>query len=378
MEPNPTKEIHKHVCHACQRTFQSKQSLFAHLKHCQKYAEAKAQKNANGFPSGRQPHCGPPGGEPNQASSQGWTEAPMEIFKAYLADGGGSSAADPSTSLESSRRILVQRAKQQAIDAFYPSEGTVTPAMRGEAHRAIEIELSKDPLEAFPSTEILERAISIRDRIYAPYFQQEREERERQQVRTRECFEQALREQRRAEQAKLRKTVWLELARSKIVAGCARRGLSTANKLSLESLVELRMEDMLDGHESEEKADETIDFLLHQQFQIIDEKNAARSTAKRRQLTDQLVDAAIALAPIGLTVATPYLNRGFKWMEKQLKQATDRGSEASPPEHPEQKEPDNESQNTCKTQGEPNSPLDADPPSADLLQDHGASGPKNS
>ena len=249
--------------------------------------------------------------------------------------------------------------------------------MRGEARRAIEIGLSKDPLEEFPWTEILERAIAIRDSIYAPYFQQEREEPERQQGQTRDRLDQALREQRLAEQARLRKTVWLELARSRIAVGCEKRGVSGATKLSMELLVEQRMDILLEGHESEQKADETIEFLLHQQFQIIDEKNAARSTAKRRQLTDQLVDAAIALAPIGLTVATPYLNRGFKWMEEQLKQATDRGSEASPPEHPEQKEPDNESQNTCKTQGEPNSPLDADPPSADSLQDHGSSGPKN-
>jgi len=367
------------VCHACQRTFKSKQRLFAHLKHCKQYAENKAQNKANGFPSGPQQDRGPQGVEPNQASSQARAEDPMDLFKSFLAGYGQSSGVDPSTSPKSRRRPFLQEAKQQAIDAFCSSEGTVTPAMRGEARRAIEIELSKDPLEEFPWTEILERATAIRDSIYASHFQQEREAHERQQGQTRDRLEQALREQRLAEQNKWRKTLWLELARSRIAAGCERRGLSAGVKVNLELLVEQRMDVILTGQESEQEAEEIIEFILTQQFQIVDEQNGgARLAGKRRHLAGQLTDAAIALAPLGIAFATPLIQKGFNWMEDKLKHPTSPAADASSQDPPKEDAETGPPQHTVSKQAECKSHSSVRPSTAASGQDQAPSGSKTS
>ena len=373
MKSNSTKTHAQHLCYACHRTFPRKQSLFGHLKHCQKHADAKALKNATGFSFSRQPHRGAPGSKPNQVSNQGWTEDLMAGFMSHRADAERASAAEPSTSLHSRRRHLVQRAKQQAIDAFYSSQGTVTLAMRGEARRAIEHELGKAPLEEFPWPEILEWALSIRDRIYEPYFQQARETQAREQAQKREAVERALREQQEAEQAQSRKTIWLELARSQLAAGCARRGISSVDKLRLEGFVELRMTDLLNGHESEQQADETINFLLQQQFKIFDEQQAARKAAKNQQLADQIVDGMIALAPLGLTLAAPLLDKGKAWLDGLLQGGSETRSQTSAPVPSEQHKSDTESPDTCRERKNTSSNSDKHSFVSDPKQDQGVS-----
>ncbi len=358
-----------HVCYACQRTFKSKQSLFGHLKHCKKHAEAKAQNKAQGYSFGQQ-HPGPPGATPNQASNHRQTESPMDWFKTFLENCSQSSGADPLPSPEERRRLRLQEAKRQTIDSYFSPNGTVTPAMRGKARKALESELGPEPLEKFPWTEILERAIAVREAVFEPYFQREREEHDRIDAQKRECLEQAIRDQRLAEQKKSRKALWLELVRPKIAAGCERRGLPAGARISVALLIEQQMEVTLTGEESEPEAQGSIQFILDQHFQIIDEQNAARLAGKRRQLAGELVDAAVALAPLGLALATPYLKKGVTWVEEKLKQSSTPTPEAPSQDTPTPNEDTGQSQPPLNTQAETDSPSSIASSTTDSDHDH--------
>jgi hypothetical protein len=345
------------VCHACQRTFKSKQSLFAHLKHCKQYAETKAQNKANVFPAGRQQHRGPQGTEPNQPSNHARAEDPMDLFKTFMANCGGSSASEPSTSPESCRRLLLQQAKQQTIDSYVSSKGTVSPAMRGEARRAIEIELSNDPLEEFPWTEILERAIAVRDKIYAPYFQQEHEAHEQQVIQERERLEQLILEQRTAEQRELWKTFQLELARLRVTAECERRGIVGRRKWSVELAIEQRLQGVLTGTESEHEAVEHIHLIIDQHFEAYDALGSARGQRKRQELFDQLGDLAIGLTPIAISWATPAIHKGINFVVEKCGLGNPPTPDAASPEGSSSDEPSGPSPHPSESQADTKSSL---------------------
>ena len=77
-------------------------------------------------------------------------------------------------------KSLLQRARMQVVDCFYRvGPGNVTPDMRSAAKAAITDELQKWPLETLPWEEIVMRAEATRDRIWAPYWTRQKEERTR-------------------------------------------------------------------------------------------------------------------------------------------------------------------------------------------------------
>ncbi len=339
------------ICQFCHRSFKNRQGFVAHSKSCSKYQKAKAQQKAPNSSIGKELQRDGLGTDSSKrAAQQPHADDPMAAFKALLGESGHSSIGDRSASVASRRRLLLQRAKQQAIDAYIASEGNVTPVMRGEAHKAIEIELSQYPLEEFSSSEILERTMAIRDKVYAPYFRQEREERERQAMQDRERLEQIIRERRTAEKHECRKTLWMELARHKIVAGCQRRGLPTGAKLSLELVIEQRVQMTLAGTESEQEAEEVIEFVINQHFQVLDEQKSARVAQKRQQLIDQVGDVAIGLTPLAMGLAKPFLQKGMAWVAGKVGVSTPPSPNVASQEHSTQNEHTGQSQSPSNDQ----------------------------
>lgn len=317
-----------HTCQACQRQFNNQQSLYAHYKHCKKYKEAKAKKKAPGSSSGQPDLRGPPGADS------------MDPLKNLYAQFGLTPPQDStaSPSPQARRRTLLQQVKCQVIDWYVTSEGRVNSTMRGEAWKVIDVELSKEPLEEFSWTEIHERAMAIRDTVYAPYFRQEREERERQAMQKRERLEQAIRDQRTAEQRELQKTLRLEFARLRVTAECERRGISGSGKWSVDLAIEQRLQGTLSGGEPETEAAEIIQLIIDQHFHAYDELGSARAERKRQQLFDQVGDVAIGLTPLALALAKPAIEKGFNWVVEKCGLGNPPTPEASSPESPGQDE----------------------------------------
>lgn len=325
------------TCYACHRPFKNNQSLFGHLKHCKKYVEAKAAGKApSSFSRQARPQSSSSSSPDFIGSAQ--TKQPFNVFEAMMEELKRPSEDNPSMSPESRRRRLLQQAKQQIVGGFYTDRGTVTQGMRGEVLQALEVELTQEPLELFSWTEILERGMAIRERVFAPYFQREQEEREKEEAKKRENLEKAIHDQQRSDQLKIRKALWLEMAGAHIAAGCQRRGLSAGAKMNLELVIEQRIEMGLTGEEPEEEAEAKIKFLITQHFHGLDEQRSARLTQKRQKLTDEIVDAAIELAPVGLAMATPLFTKGVNWMMDKLNNLSSSTPHAPSQEHQEQPE----------------------------------------
>ena len=78
--------------------------------------------------------------------------------------------------------MLLQEIKEQVINQYRTSKGSITTAMHGAAKTAIERELSNVPLEELPAEELYEIGAAIRDRVYEPVFEKQAEEAERRQA----------------------------------------------------------------------------------------------------------------------------------------------------------------------------------------------------
>ena len=318
------------ICQFCQRSFKNRQGFVAHSKSCSKYKKAKAQQKAPNSSTAKELQRDGLGTDSNKrAVHQPHPDDPMAAFKTLLGESAHSSTGARSASLASRRRLLLQQAKQQAIDSYFSPKGTVTSAMRGEARKAIEVELSKAPLEEFSETEIVEWAFAVRDKTYAPYFRQEQEAHEWKVTQERECLEQLMVEQRTSEQHAHRKALWWELARPKIIARCDQRGISSGARLNLELLIEKRLQMILVGSESEQKASKVIEFVINQQFQILDERKSARVAQKRQKLIEQVGDVVIGLTPLAMSLGKPFLEKGMAWVAGKVGVSTPPTPDAS-------------------------------------------------
>ena len=297
-----------HTCPACQKSFEKVPSLYAHYRHCKKYKIFKEQQKARNAVSESPDHRGPPNSDPRDRL--------RELFAAQ----GMPYPLDPPApkSPQEQRRTRLQDAKGHIMNEYVVGGGTVTEAMRGEAFKAIEAELSKEPLEELAWDEILHRTRGIRDQVYAPYFGQEQATQREQKRSELERQEKLLQELQDSTHKAKRRAQWIDLACSRIRLECQRRNVRSGDQLILETSMTQRLELALQGSETEQDAESIIDRVVHQHLQILDEQQKVRVEQKWAEVKDQVGDVIAALVPVGVKIAQPYINRGVNWVATYL------------------------------------------------------------
>ena len=135
-------------CMFCKRRFRSEQSVKAHLRFCPRYkSDDQEFSSALGTkPKAETKRTGVSGSVGPQLAPQAGSNPLSESFKTMFEAASKSKEQSPLQR----RRMLLQEIKEQVINQYRTSKGSVTTAMRGEAKTAIERELSTVRLEELP------------------------------------------------------------------------------------------------------------------------------------------------------------------------------------------------------------------------------------
>ena len=308
------------TCRFCQRKFGSEQGVKGHLKHCSRYKAFKHQKSAA---LGKQPQgvatpaatpfipFGPEVAQPNLS-------APLVDSMKLLAE--SMAKLEEPLSVQQRRRKVLQSAKDHVIDHYYIASGMVTPAMRGAAKMAIERELATLPLDELPFEEVLEFAVAIRDRRYAPVFRTHAQEAERQRV------EQAAERRKELEaigawrRADRRKTTFIDQALGQARAWCAAKQIVGWDRLSLLGDVKTRLTEFLTGDESVPEAQVIVHGVLEVRFAEAKAMLAAARAKADAKWRDELQGALVLGALASLVVwALTYPEQALpilQWIER--------------------------------------------------------------
>jgi hypothetical protein len=272
------------------------------MKHCTRYKAVKNQKTAA---LGKEPKAAATpaatsaspasiaGGSPDLATP--WTELikSMDEFSRKLNE-------PPST--QQRRRTILQAAKAHVIDSYRTPLGQVSIAMRGAAKAGIERELSALPLEELPFEEVVELAVAIRDRHYAPVFRKEAHEAERLRV------QQAAQHQKEIEalgaliRAERRKTTLIDQALSQARAECEAHQIVGWDRLSLLSDVKSRLTELLTGDEPVPEAQVIVHGVLEARLAEAKATLAAAQAKADAKWREDLEGALVLSALAGLIV----------------------------------------------------------------------------
>ncbi len=218
-------------CGFCHRSFQSKQSVRAHLGHCEPYRNAKPQGK---LPIGRPTYIGRPlpkadkeagfdpalharqeveaeeaklrlrqvqaahseldakeaqrarhAKEEAEAARRREQEQTLARRRAQLEAEERERRVEIEQQLQRRRREIFQKVKDRVIRQWWRIRYSIPSEVRARALMEIEQNLSALPVEELPETELIEIAEGVRDRLYGPLMaaQDEAEEREQDHQR---------------------------------------------------------------------------------------------------------------------------------------------------------------------------------------------------
>ena len=320
-------------CGFCYLRYRSEQAVRAHLKHCKRYEVSQSKKacalgtkpKASATPTAPPPvHAGPPIAVPDFS-------APLREFVKAMRELSTKQNA-PQTP-QQQRRTILQAAKEQVINRYRPSSGTVTASMRGAAKASVERELATLPFEELPFDEVCELVIAIRDRSYAAAFKRQSQEAERQRVEAETRHKKEVETLGALIQADRRKKILIQQASHQAQASCDEKAITGWAKLSVLGDIEARLEAFLTGDEPILEAQAIVRSVLDARFAEAEAKlAAARAKANERwyeEVAAVLILGAVMAAPL-LAVRYPTQALAIiNWIERTFGLAA--GAEAGAP-----------------------------------------------
>jgi hypothetical protein len=281
-------------CSFCTREFESPQGAKAHLRWCPDYLDLKknpVRQNRRGDSLSKLSPSQPSGSHGPQETSP----APNPFQP--LVDQMTQSFAGPdeATRRKQKRDALLTSLCSSLIDWYRPLKGVVTQEMAVMAKVAILDELGALPIDEFPQTELTLRGTAIRNRVFAPYFQRQHEQDERQQeARRRDALrlqEDTATQARRA----TRKAALLELGVARALQSATAHDFPLQAVTVLEWEVRARLEVLVVGDETDAQVEETIAAAIERPLlEWAARVEQARNASRERVMTHCLATLAPA------------------------------------------------------------------------------------
>jgi len=287
-----------HTCRFCLRDdFPSPQSFYAHLKWCDAYRQHKLEQEAaaslrQAVPKAHPDHTtSPPTPLPH-------TNDPFAPFMQALQGAGLRSpktVEDQETAQHRIRRVL-QTAKTQAIDHYWPLTGTVTAEMRAEARLAIDRELRHEPLDEFTPQEVRELVEGLRDRVYTAILRrQEKETRRSQEAEARKRVD-GLKQDRQQQERTKKKAAFLTEARRRAVVLFQTRSLSLVQRILVMDEILTLLDAALSGDESLPEASASIEAVLQGRVADWEAQDAAKAAKQQEEWMEFAVVVLVIIA----------------------------------------------------------------------------------
>jgi hypothetical protein len=277
-------------CNFCQREFENSQGAKAHLRTCAEYKKKKNNKVTLGTAR-----------EATASFTPTQTTAPANPF-ADLTNQIIRQCAGPdeATRLKQHRDDLLVMLCSNLVDRYRPQEGVLTPDMAVAAKVAILDDLDVLAIQDMPEAELTLRATAIRDRVLAPYFRAQKEERTHQkqlrQQETRHIQEETATEERRAR----RKARSVELGVGRALYAAKARNLNTQALILLEWEIGERLNLLLVGDETEHEVEEVIEAAIDGALLEWEKRLEQARVAKRARMMDDCLTAALPLVQAAL------------------------------------------------------------------------------
>ncbi len=297
-------------CNFCEREFQNTQAVKAHLRWCPNYKKAK-----NGTKTRKQP-IGPALGnstvlhqDPVAPHETAMDSNPFAGLLAQVTQQITQQLAGPdeATRAKQKREALLTELCSRLVDRYQPLEGLVTPEMAAAAKVAILDELGVLTIDELSQAVLTLRGTAIRDRIFAPHFQQQQNQRDRKSERQ---HQEALRRQQESDTRAgrtTRKTALVELGISRALKTASSQGIPFRALPLLEWEVRARLETLLVGDETEQQANETIEAAIERPLLDWAARIEQIQSAKRERLLNQC-----------LTLALPVAEATWPWVKDAL------------------------------------------------------------
>ncbi len=287
-------------CKFCKRRFPSEQSVKAHLRFCPQY---KRHENKSSGALGTKPKAetakamaslssGPQLAPP--ATSNPFSESLKSMFEA-------ASKSKEQSPLQR-RRVLLQEIKEQVINQYRTSKGSITTAMHGAAKTAIERELSNVPLEELSAEELYEIGAAIRDRVYEPVFEKQAEEAERRQAESQARSRKQREELGAWRRAHRQKEVLIDQAWNQTNAICEAKEVVGWHRLSVLCDINSRLDEFLTGDESITEAYAIIQSVLEARFAEADATLAAARAKQDAKWREEMQGLLVLCGVIALPV----------------------------------------------------------------------------
>ena len=196
----------------------------------------------------------------------------------------------------------------QVVDCFYRvGAGEVTPDMRSAAKVAITDELKKWPLETLRWEEIVMRAEATRDRIWAPYWTRQQEERAHEADREARRREAQLQELERLRKRMRRRAILIEQGLYQAQDAAEQGGFPPAVREAVLIEIRTRLEATLTGDETAQEAREAIDAMVLPPVLEWTRRLDARREAQR---TEQWARV--------LSLSLPLVEAALPWVEHKV------------------------------------------------------------
>jgi hypothetical protein len=280
-------------CQFCQREFSNTQGVKAHLRRCPVYAKSRtstsSQSRAIEFNKSKRLYPHVQEAPDVMASSNPFTRYLDQLTQQFA-------STNETARVKQKREVLLADLCACLVDWYHPLEGMITPEMAAAAKVAILDELATFAIEDMPPSELTVRGTVIRNRIFAPYFQQQKDETDRQ-------LTQHKTEQRRSQQDTVRharrttrKAVLVELGVSRALKTGSSRGLPTSALPLLEWEVRGRLETLLIGHETSGQVNETIEAAIERPLWEWTTRIEQLQLAKRERVLDECLALAVPVA----------------------------------------------------------------------------------
>lgn len=287
-----------HTCRFCLRdNFPSLQSFYAHLKWCDGYRQHKLEQKATASLREAVPKA-----HPDQTTSPPTplphTNDPLAPLMQALQGAGLRSTKTGEAQETAQQRIrrLLQAAKSQAIDHYWPLTMTVTAEMRAEARLAIDRELRNEPLDEFSTQEVRELVEGIRERVYISIQRrQEKETRRAQEAEDRKRAEHL--EHDRAQQERTeRKSAFLNEAQRRAIVLFRTRSLSLVQRIHVMYEILTPLDAALTGDESLSEACASIDAVLQARVTDWEAGDAAKAAKQQEEWMEFAVVVLVIIA----------------------------------------------------------------------------------
>jgi len=287
-----------HKCNFCLRDeFPSPQSFYAHLKWCDAYRQHKLEQKATAslreaVPKAHPDHTtSPPTPLPH-------ANDPFAPFIQALQGAGLRSpkTGEPQETAQQRIRRVLQAAKSQAIDHYWPLTRTITAEMRAEARLAIDRELRNEPLDEFTTQEVRELVEGIRERVYISIQRrQEKETRQAQEAEDRKRAEHLEHDRIQQERTK-KKSAFLIEARRRAVVLFQTRSLSLIQRIHVMEEILTPLDAALTGDESMSEACASIDAVLQDRVTDWETEDAAKAAKQQEEWMEFAVVVLVIIA----------------------------------------------------------------------------------